>query len=344
MIGVVHLPLACLIKDGCIYLHTLARIFSILYACLMDGKERNIPKTGKNRQYRLIPNTFNPLIERLGSKFFDVLPNTPGIYKMLDNEGRLLYVGKAKNLRRRLLTYRRARNGNVSRKTVRLLRQVHHIRLEYHETEEQALLRENELIRSARPPFNRAKKQPETYYFVHLLFENNGVNFHLNMKEKEDGRWYSYGAFKGHRLTRRAMGALLRHCYARTCRLRRACEFPVVLVRNLTPLNYRLEVPGTKELNKLGDALRLYLSGEENTLTNNFIFNNNVQKPYPGFTRAFLEADREILDHFFHCRARANRLLAEEMNLNSSLIPQAKLDDALVKARFGNPTGTGIKD
>jgi len=309
----------------------------------MNGKTVNIPKTGKNGQYRLIPNTFNPLIERLGSKFFDDLPNTPGVYKMLDNEGRLLYVGKAKNLRSRLLTYRRARNGNVSRKTVRLLRHVNHIRLEHHETEEQALLRENELIRSARPPFNRAKKQPETYYFIHLLFERYAVHFHLNMREKEDGRWHSFGAFKGHRLTRRAMGALLRRCYARTRRLRRACDFPVVLVRNLTPLNYRLEVPGSNELNKLEDALKRYLSGEENTLTNGFIFNEN-QNPYPGFTGRYLEADGEILDHFFHRRARANRHLASDLNLKTTLIPQEKLDDALVKNRLGKPPGTGVKD
>lgn len=49
----------------------------------------------------------NPLEERLVKSFFDELPRKPGIYKMYGREENLLYVGKAKDLRNRLFTYRR---------------------------------------------------------------------------------------------------------------------------------------------------------------------------------------------------------------------------------------------
>ena len=47
-----------------------------------------------------------PLVERLGKKFFRKIPARPGVYKMHDSTGNLLYVGKAKNLRQRLRSYR----------------------------------------------------------------------------------------------------------------------------------------------------------------------------------------------------------------------------------------------
>jgi hypothetical protein len=55
----------------------------------------------------------NPLVERLGNDLFNDLPRTPGIYKMYGSADRLLYVGKAKDLRSRLQTYRRAKLCNL---------------------------------------------------------------------------------------------------------------------------------------------------------------------------------------------------------------------------------------
>ena len=52
---------------------------------------------------------YNPIEKRVGEHFFEELPKQSGIYKMYGSAGRLLYVGKAKNLRNRLFTYRRAK-------------------------------------------------------------------------------------------------------------------------------------------------------------------------------------------------------------------------------------------
>ncbi|MDX1619061.1 MAG: GIY-YIG nuclease family protein, partial [Balneolaceae bacterium] len=190
---------------------------------------------------------YNPLDDRIGPDFFDGLPTEPGVYKMYGSGEELLYVGKAKNIRTRLFTYRRARVGRVSRKTIRLIRQVRHIEYELCGDEREALLRENKLIREYRPEYNRAKKSPETYYFVHLSTGDpeHELRFRLDMNRRaEQSIWSTYGAFKGHRLVRGALGSLLRLLYISEHAPESVHKLPCVLLKNLTPLNYRLSPQG----------------------------------------------------------------------------------------------------
>lgn len=290
--------------------------------------------TMKEGQLKLIPSTYNPLVERIGPDFFEELPREPGVYRMMGPEGSLLYVGKAKDLRNRLLTYRRARTGKVSRKTVRLLREVHRINYEVCDSEEAALLRENALIREERPPFNRAKKQPETYYFIHLRREPGALHFRLDMKQAGGEGWRSYGAFKGHRFTRRAMGALLRQCYFRVRGIGKACELPPVLTRNLTPLNFRLTLPEEGDDAGLYRLLENYLAGREDGFSEWPDGGRQTAGTGGNFTRSLLLADAEVLGGFFERRSRFNRDMAERLGLDSHLIPQSELDDAITRSRF----------
>jgi len=97
-----------------------------------------------------------PLVERLGCEFFRQLPECPGVYLMRDACGTILYVGKAKNLRKRLTSYRVANPDRMPRRHLRLLRTVARIELEECPDESTALARESELLRAVRPRFNRA--------------------------------------------------------------------------------------------------------------------------------------------------------------------------------------------
>jgi excinuclease ABC subunit C len=80
-------------------------------------------------------------------------PRQPGVYAMLDAQGGILYVGKAKNLRARLLSYFR-KSCTEKRKATRLLRRTQAIVWEFAPHELAALLRELDLIRMHRPRFN----------------------------------------------------------------------------------------------------------------------------------------------------------------------------------------------
>lgn len=97
-----------------------------------------------------------PLVERLGREFFLQLPQCPGIYLMRGRMAQVLYVGKAKNLRKRVCSYRVANPERMARRTLRLLGLVENIEWEICPDEPSALRRESELLLSLKPRFNRA--------------------------------------------------------------------------------------------------------------------------------------------------------------------------------------------
>src|SRR5437660_10210514 len=65
-----------------------------------------------------------PLVERFGNEFFRALPERPGVYLMCGVSEGVLYVGRARNLRKRLAAYRLANPERMSRRTIRLLHQT----------------------------------------------------------------------------------------------------------------------------------------------------------------------------------------------------------------------------
>ena len=89
------------------------------------------------------------------------LPESPGIYQYLDTEGTIIYVGKAKNLKRRVSSYFNREHPNG--KTRVLVSKIADIRYIVVKTEEDALLLENNLIKKYRPRYNVLLKDDKTY-------------------------------------------------------------------------------------------------------------------------------------------------------------------------------------
>lgn len=97
-----------------------------------------------------------PLVKKLGQRFFKKLPRKAGVYKMRDAQGQIVYVGKAKDLKQRLASYRVANPERMGRRHLRLLQQVAHIEFDLCANETAALKYEAKLIRELKPKFNRA--------------------------------------------------------------------------------------------------------------------------------------------------------------------------------------------
>jgi len=102
-----------------------------------------------------------PLIERFGEDFFSALPTGPGVYLMCGVAEGVLYVGKARNLRKRLSSYRVANPERLPRRIIRLLHQVRRIEWDECPTEQAASEREEMLICVLSPKFNAAGKVRE---------------------------------------------------------------------------------------------------------------------------------------------------------------------------------------
>jgi predicted GIY-YIG superfamily endonuclease len=132
-----------------------------------------------------------PLVERLGRDFFRQLPERPGVYLMRDAKDTVLYVGKAKNLRKRLCSYRVANPDRMPRRHLRLLRAVERIELQECPDEISALARESELLRTLRPKFNRAGTwRPAPRY---LVWRCTTTTLELAFTEKPEEDWHQLG-------------------------------------------------------------------------------------------------------------------------------------------------------
>jgi hypothetical protein len=99
-----------------------------------------------------------PLVERFGNEFFRSLPPRPGVYLMCGATEGVLYVGKARNLRKRLAAYRVANPERMSRRMIRLLHQTRRIEWDECSSEESAGYREELLICVLAPKFNSVGK------------------------------------------------------------------------------------------------------------------------------------------------------------------------------------------
>jgi predicted GIY-YIG superfamily endonuclease len=125
-------------------------------------------------QQRLWPDA-QPLVERLGREFFRRVPESPGVYLMRGVAESVLYVGKAKNLRHRLGSYRVANPERMARRTLRLLNLVEQIGWEECQSEDAALRRESELLLALKPRFNRAGVWQGPRRFVAWRIVANGL-------------------------------------------------------------------------------------------------------------------------------------------------------------------------
>lgn len=94
------------------------------------------------------------------------MPPTPGIYKMLSQDGSLLYVGKAKNLPKRVISY--SRLDQMPNRLRRMVSQIDKIEYEITKTEAEALLLEASLIRNLKPRFNIALRDDKSFPYIFL--------------------------------------------------------------------------------------------------------------------------------------------------------------------------------
>lgn len=154
-------------------------------------------------------------------KIANTIPQQPGIYKYYNVNNELLYVGKAKNLKKRVSSY--FSKTLTSYKTHKLVENIHHIEFTIVDSEQDAFLLENSLIKNFKPKYNILAKDDKTYPYIVIKNEPFSRVF-FTRKKINDGSEY-LGPFTSVKKVRELLDFIKLYIPLRTCKL------------NLTPLN-----------------------------------------------------------------------------------------------------------
>ena len=128
------------------------------------------------------------------------LPDDAGVYHYFDGNGKLLYIGKAKNLSNRVKSYFRfspyfTPNSKLNPRIVKMLHEVQSMHYIVVDTEHDALILENSLIKQLRPKYNILLRDDKTYPYIYINTEENFPRFEITRKVLANKKIRYFGPF-----------------------------------------------------------------------------------------------------------------------------------------------------
>jgi len=164
------------------------------------------------------------------------LPFKPGVYIMLDKDGGVIYVGKAKQLKNRVSQYFQD-SQNHTQKTRNMVSQVNDFDFIVADSELEALVLECSLIKRHMPKYNILLKDAKGYPFIRVDLKDPFPRFTMEPKMKNDGARY-FGPYGGRNTTRKIIDALLAAFRLPTCER----KFPRDIGKERPCLSYHMGI------------------------------------------------------------------------------------------------------
>jgi len=164
-----------------------------------------------------LPKTQAEFFERAAAKVRAKFPTTPGVYLFQDNKGRVIYVGKAKNLRARAGSYF-LRAAAEEPRTRDLVREAYDIDFLDAESEVDALLLESRLVKDIQPRFNKELRDDKTFPYLQITTHEDFPRVEITREPKATAAKL-YGPFTSVGALRGALQVLQRIFKFRTCSL-----------------------------------------------------------------------------------------------------------------------------
>jgi excinuclease ABC subunit C len=198
-------------------------------------------------------------------------PHTPGVYLMKDAAGRVIYVGKAKNLRSRAGSYF-LKAAAEEQRTARLVREIADIEYLDAESEVDALLMESRLIKDVQPKYNQVQRDDKSFPYLEISTREDFPRIDFTREPKDRGTKL-YGPFASAGALRGAIAVLQKIFKFRTCSLdidesdERWEWFRPCLLASIdqctAPCNLRIS---KEEYRKDINRLKMFLDGKKTTL------------------------------------------------------------------------------
>ena len=154
--------------------------------------------------------------EKATPELWQSLPNVSGVYLMKASDGSVIYVGKANRLRTRVRSYFREKSAHAL--TSQMMRYVTEVDYIVTETEVEALILENNLIKAHQPRYNVKLKDDKRYPYLRVTTNEPFPRIHITRKAENDGTRY-FGPFVHVRSTRQVVKQLTKFFPIRTCTL-----------------------------------------------------------------------------------------------------------------------------
>ena len=266
---------------------------------------------------------------KFGSALVESLPTGPGIYLFRDAERHVLYVGKAKNIRRRLQSYRNASRRKVHRKMRTLVREATSLEVRARESEREALLEENALIQELKPPYNVDGAFAFLYPAVGIGHRDGHTLLCFSTNPQAyaglELRWF--GTFRSRPRAKEAFDAL------------------VELLALIGHLSKRTQLPdhesvrgsrlaGLRRLPRgLTEGMSRFLGGEDCSLLP-ALSTALLAKPRACRDAARVEECLHLLNDFYEADTRKLRLAMERLGRTDTYVPQDERDSLFIAARF----------
>jgi len=153
----------------------------------------------------------HPLLERAREA-----PEKPGVYRFQDRSGKDIYVGKARDLRRRVLSY--FGRQDLPERTSNMLARARRLDFTVTASEAEAFILENTLIKRLKPRFNILLRDDKTYPYLKLTTGETWPRVELTRRVQDDGHSY-FGPFMGQHMARKLMDLARTHFQVRTCQI-----------------------------------------------------------------------------------------------------------------------------
>ena len=173
----------------------------------------------------------NPVLDNLSDKA-NRLPLLPGVYIMLDAQGQVIYVGKAKKLKNRVSSYF---HGEHLPKVAAMVEKVRDFNVIVAGSELEALVLENSLIKRHKPHYNILLKDDKGYPFIRLDLKSEYPVMSLSSRSGKDGARY-FGPYGGRYQTREIINTIQKTLLLPDC----ARKFPRDIGKERPCLNYHM--------------------------------------------------------------------------------------------------------
>lgn len=265
--------------------------------------------------------------DKFGAELVSAAPTGPGVYRFSNDAGLVIYVGKAKNLRRRLANYRNATRKRVHRKRRVLVREAAALTYESCESEQAALLLEGKLIRELRPVYNVDGAFAFLYPSLGVGTHNRAVVLCFTTHPEEyahlDLRWY--GCFRSRPRAKLAFHALVDLMCFVAHRDKTAQLPPHPRIKGSHVVGLR-QVP-----NELTEYLHAFFAGEQMTLLSK-VSRLLLGKPQALQQAANVQSNLAALVHFFEADAARLRKAFELVGVASHHVAQEERDALFIRA------------